>query len=90
MTADTTTSPALPWLTDSDTLAGLPASEVLVYGYVAEFGPARSSVIQREIALPRRTARDALRSLREADLIASRSAPYHPNDRVYSLANRDE
>lgn len=90
MTANPPSPAGLAWLTDSAPLAGLPASSILVYGYVAEFGPAHSSVIQREIPLPPRTARDALRSLREADLLTSRAALRHPNDRVYSLADRAE
>ena len=75
------------WLTGEETFAGLPAGEIIVYGFIDEFGPVHSSTIQQNASVKARTARDALYSLRESGLIESRSDPNHPKNDIYSVVD---
>ena len=75
------------WLTDEETFAGLPAGEIIVYGFIDEYGPVHSSTIQQNVSVKARTARDALYSLREAGLIEARSDPNRPKNDIYSIVD---
>lgn len=76
----------LVWLDGSETFASLAASEVIVYEFIAKVEPVHSSDIQRTACVEKRTARDALQTLRETDLIEKQTDPNHPNNPVYVLA----
>ena len=64
------TDSEIVWLDGSETFAGLTASEILVCEFLAEEGPARSTTVQRQVPIARRSVRRALASLKTDGLVS--------------------
>ena len=75
------------WLDRSEAFSNLTATEILVYEYLAEEGPARSTTVQHCVPLSDRSIRRALSSLCDDGLAESRPDPDAPNNSIVSLTD---
>jgi DNA-binding MarR family transcriptional regulator len=75
------------WLDRSEAFSSLTATEIIVYEYLAEEGPARSTTVQYCVPLSDRSIRRALSSLCADGLAESRPDPNSPNSSIVSLAD---